>query len=230
MGREMGVPVWNIANGVWPGRADGREAQRAATAGTWEQMCLRWPVLRGKRVVLFLARLAEQKAPEVLVEGFGRVAGQLGENVVLLMAGPDYGVERLARSKAAGQDWAGRVVWAGGLFGAEKAAALAWAEVFALPSRHEGFSVAVLEAMRGGLACVITPACHFGRAQEAGAAEIVQSEASEIGAGLVRVMGRPGKAAEMGDHARALVEREYTWQSVAARLKEMYQAVAKKPR
>jgi glycosyltransferase involved in cell wall biosynthesis len=88
----------------------------------------------------------------------------------------------------------------------------------------------VLEAMRGGLACVITPACHFARAQEAGAAEIVQSEASEMGAALVRVMGRPGLAAEMGEHGRSLVEREYTWQSVAARLKEMYQAVAKKPR
>lgn len=234
LGREVGVPVWEIPNGVWPeggvagGCSDWRTAARAATAGAWEKLCGRFPILRGKRVVLFLGRLAEQKAPEVLVEGFGRVAAMLGGDVVLLVAGPDYGEQAKVRRAMEGQTWAGRVVLAGGVFGEEKAAALAWSEVFALPSRHEGFSVAVLEAMRAGLACVISPACHFARAGEVGAAEVVDSEAAAVGAALSRVLSVPGRATEMGDRGRELVEREYSWEAVARRLKGMYETVAGK--
>jgi glycosyltransferase involved in cell wall biosynthesis len=150
----------------------------------------------------------------------------LGEDVVLLLAGPDYGALAVAEAASAGQPWEKQVVWAGGLFGAEKAAALAWAEVFALPSRHEGFSVAVLEAMRSGLACLITPACHFARAGEVGAAEIVDCEAGAVAGGLQRMINTPGRTLQMGESGRRLVESQYTWESVSVQLKQMYEAVA----
>ena len=227
LGRRIDVPTFDIPNGVWPGGSTNLQQLRADTSTIWHDMCARWPALSGSRIVLFLARLAEQKAPEILVEAFGKALPKLPADVTLLMAGPDYGDEALAQSKCANQPWSSRVVFTGGLYGPQKQAALSHSEVFALPSRHEGFSVAVLEAMRHELPCIITPACHFARAAEANAAEIVPGDADEFASALIRVLHTPGRSSAMGLAARNLVESEYTWPRVASMLQQMYAAVLK---
>jgi glycosyltransferase involved in cell wall biosynthesis len=104
----------------------------------------RFPALRGERLLLFLGRLHAKKGTDLLIEAFRRVAPPLH----LVFAGPceDARLGNDLRERAKGL----RVTFAGPLYGDEKWAALAAAEVFALPSHQENFGIAVAEALASG--------------------------------------------------------------------------------
>jgi len=110
----------------------------------------RFPQLRGERILLFLGRLHEKKGCDLLVEAFRRVAPPLH----LVFAGPcaDSHLEADLRGRAEGL----RVTFTGPLYGDDKWAALAAAEVFALPSHQENFGVAVAEALASGVPVLLS--------------------------------------------------------------------------
>jgi glycosyltransferase involved in cell wall biosynthesis len=110
----------------------------------------RFPQLRGQRVLLFLGRLHEKKGCDLLLEAFRRVAPPLH----LVFAGPceDARFAAALRARAEGL----RVTFTGPLYNDEKWAALAAAEVFALPSHQENFGVAVAEALASGVPVLLS--------------------------------------------------------------------------
>lgn len=219
-GRELKAPVWDIPNGVFPGAVP----TPGETGEAWEGLVRRFPVLGRGPVVLFLSRLAVQKGADVLARA-ARELARTHPDATVLMAGQDYG--GLDRSLL---DGLSNVALTGPLFGEEKAAALAHAAVYVLPSRHEGFSVSVLEAMNAGLPCVITPACHFGRAVEANAAVAVPVEdAPALATAVGKLLDDPTRSAEMGERARDLVSHEYTWEAVTLRHLAMYTSILSTP-
>ena len=79
-----------------------------------------------------------------------------------MIAGPDqlgFKSEIQGRVRALGID--AHVVFAGALYGAEKAAILAATDIFVLPSFSEGVPMAVLEAMAWGIPVLATRACNI---------------------------------------------------------------------
>ncbi len=110
----------------------------------------RFPALRGQRLLLFLGRLHEKKGCDLLVEAFRRVAPPLH----LVLAGPcaNARYETELRARARGLP----VTFTGPLYGDEKWAALAAAEVFALPSHQENFGMAVAEALASELPVLLS--------------------------------------------------------------------------
>ena len=132
--------------------------------------------------VLFVGRLHEQKGVDLLLAAFEIVARR-HPTVRLVIAGPDYGVTLPPLHP--------RVVRVGPVYGRDKPAALADATVFCLPSRHEGFSLAVLEALACGLPVVISTECHFPEVAAAGAGVVTPLDPASIADGLLRVLGDP---------------------------------------
>ena len=110
----------------------------------------RFPQLRGEHVLLFLGRLHEKKGCDLLLEAFRQVAPPLH----LVFAGPSEDARFAAdlRARADGL----RVTFTGPLYDDEKWAALAAAEVFALPSHQENFGVAVAEALACGVPVLLS--------------------------------------------------------------------------
>ena len=107
----------------------------------------RHPQLAGKRVILFLGRVAQTKGLDVLARSFIETAKRFAD-AVLLVVGPDRGdTQRKIVRLLASAGLSDRVTFTGVLVGADKLAAFACADVFVLPSRMEGFSNAVLEAL-----------------------------------------------------------------------------------
>jgi glycosyltransferase involved in cell wall biosynthesis len=119
---------------------------------------------------------------------------------------------------------ADRVVFTGMLAGADKLAALAAADLFALPAVGEGFSMAVLEAMACGLPVLLTPGCHFPEAAEAGAGLVVTREVDALRDALRDLLAELDRRAAMGRAARALVEAGYTWAGIVSQLEAVYRA------
>jgi glycosyltransferase involved in cell wall biosynthesis len=113
----------------------------------------------------------------------------------------------------------------GPLYGDRKHAALRSAACFCLPSRQEGFSIAILEAMACRNPVVISDACHFPEVAEFGAGHVVALDPKELAAALRNVLEDPEARQRMGAAGFRLVQSRYTWPKIAERSVLAYQQV-----
>jgi glycosyltransferase involved in cell wall biosynthesis len=179
----------------------------------------------GRRFVLFLSRLHYKKGLDLLAEAFHRVAGECPD-VDLVVAGPDGGAEDDFRDLVRRFGLQGRVFMVGPIYGDTKLQAFAAASCFCLPSRQEGFSIAITEALACGTPVVITDACHFPEVAASNAGTIVSLHPTEIAMALIGVLSNRDAADEMGRNGRRLVFENYTWPHIAALTVSLYEAYA----
>ncbi|GAC1346221.1 MAG: glycosyltransferase [Isosphaeraceae bacterium] len=183
------------------------------------------PEIIGKFTLLFLGRLHVKKGLDFLAEAIADVAREHPQ-IHLLLAGADDGalVPFLKRRQELGIS--DRVTLLGHV--AREAARRAWgaADAFVLPSRSEGFSMAVLEALACGLPTVITTACHFPELREAQAGIVNEPSIEGVTLGLRSLLKMNAQERlALGARGRSLVESRYTWTRQAQRLAEVYRWV-----
>ncbi len=213
----FGPPVEIIGNGVQPA-----EYESIPDPGEFRSA---HPVLGDGPYVVFLGRLHPGKGLDLLTSAFGWVAGRFPD-ARLVLIGPDAGAREDVERVAGEAGLSDRVVLPGPVYGREKLAALAGAVCYALPSEHEGFSVAICEALACGTPVLISPECHFAEVERAGAGVVVERRADAIAGALASMLEDPDRAAAMGRRGRGLVFERYTWPGVAARCVELYQRYA----
>ena len=179
------------------------------------------PSLIGKRILLFLARLHIKKGVDLLVRSFLSLAST-HPDTVLVIAGPDAeGMRAHLEALTVGHEDA--VLFTGMLDAQRKWSALAAAECFVLPSLSEGLSMGVLEAMAAGKPVLLTPQCNMPQVATAAAGWMVEPALGELTEALQFVLSRsPAQNAEVGSRGRDLVQRQYTWASVAERMADVY--------
>jgi len=181
------------------------------TRGTFRRL---HPEVGDAPYVLFLSRLHYKKGLDHLADAFGLLAAKLPD-LRLVVVGPDAGarVDFEARIRAA--HLVERTHVLGPLYGAEKLAALVDAAAFCLPSRQEGFSVVVLEAMACGTPVVISENCHFPEVALASAGCVVPLQAAAVANALLKIVADPATGRQMGDCGQQLVRQNYTWPAIA---------------
>ncbi|HEY6141402.1 MAG TPA: glycosyltransferase [Thermoanaerobaculia bacterium] len=207
------TPCHVIPNGVAVPAADASAAARVES---------RWGIPPDALVVLYLSRLEPWKGADELLETFERVQAA-HPHLVLVMAGHDVcDAARRWRPRVEAGGYAQRVVFTGVVSGAEKEDLLHRADLFSLPSRGEGLSMAMLEAMAHGTAVMLSPECHFPEAERAGAGVIVERDPERMAAALTSLAAAPARLRAMGEAGRAWMGREYSWDAVAGRLLEVY--------
>ncbi|MBX3359082.1 MAG: glycosyltransferase [Phycisphaeraceae bacterium] len=206
-------PVEILANGIFvqeveplPAKGDFRAAH---------------PELGDDPYILFLARLQERKGLDFLAEAFIRMAARQPRARVVV-AGPDEGCREDFERRIRGAGLEGRVHLPGPIYGAQKLGALVDAACFCLPSREEGFSIAVLEAMAAGCPMVLSEHCNFPEVAAGKAGHVVPLDADRLAEALAAVLSDPAAAAEMGKRARAMVMADYTWPEIARKSVEIY--------
>lgn len=180
----------------------------------------RYPQLRGKKIILFLGRIDPKKGLDHLVKALREAPD---EKLALVIAGPDlvdYGDQ--VRALIAAQNLTEHVTFTGMLLGDLKLAALHAADVFVLPSRSEGFSMAVLEALAAGCPAIITEACNFPEMAAAGAGRVIGTNAGDLTGVLLELLRHDKLRHEMGERGKRLVHRDYSWPIIAARLAHVY--------
>ncbi len=212
--------VESIPNGV------GVDELGAAAAEDFFQTAYGFP---GERTVLFLSRLHYKKGLDYLGTAFEILHRGLPD-VHLVVAGPDDGAQDgfLRQITRAGLDAC--VHLAGPLYGDRKHAALRSASCFCLPSRQEGFSIAILEAMACRIPVVISDACHFPEVAEFGAGHVVALDPNQIAAALGSVLENREARQRMGDAGCQLVQSRYTWPKIAEQCVRAYQQTTAKAR
>jgi glycosyltransferase involved in cell wall biosynthesis len=183
---------------------------------------VRWRIPPEAQVVLFLGRVHPVKGADKLLEAFTRIAAA-HPRAVLVLAGPDeWQLERRFRHSAARAGVSDRVVFTGMVLGEAKRDLLARADLFALPSDGEGFSMAVLEALASSIAVVLSPGCHFPEVEEVGAGRVAPTDPGRLADVLADLLADPERLREMGSRGRQLVGRRYTWDAVADAMIDAY--------
>ena len=114
----------------------------------------------------------------------------------------------------------------GPIYGQPKLAALSRADVFALTSYGEGFSVAILEALAASLPVIISRECHFPAVSKSGAGLEISLNFKEFGLALTSLVDRPRMITEMSAKARSMAMGPYSWDTVGSAFHDIYEQVA----
>lgn len=118
------------------------------------------------------------------------------------------------------------VQFVGPQYDERKAAMLATADAFVLPSLSEGLPMAVLEAWSYGLPALITPGCNLPEGLAEDAALEMVPEVESIAAALRRLFAMSDlERRAMGGRGRRLVEQRFTWPRVAEQMCGVYRWV-----
>ena len=201
-----GAPTRVIPNGIFLEELDG-----TPPAGTFRA---NHPKLGARPYILFLSRLAHKKGLDYLADAYAMLHERLSQ-FDLVVAGPDDGQKASFEEAIEGYGLTDRVHVVGPQYGTDKLAALRDADVFCLPSRQEGFSIAITEALAMGLPVVVTKLCHYPEVSEVGAGVETDLDAKQVADGLEHVLSDPERARAMGEAGQTLVRERFTWPSVA---------------
>ena len=169
-----------------------------------------------ERIVLYMGRVATEKNVEALLQSW-RLVPMEGCRLVIVGEGP-------LRSTLQNSHDEGVLWWGYEADLATRIALMQCAEVFVLPSLVEGLSLALLEAMASGCACVATDAGADGEVL-AGGAGIVMSTlgvTSQLRTLLPVLRDQPVLTRELGRQARERVLEKYTISRNIDALEQLY--------
>lgn len=151
--RTYGIPRQNIEVVYWA--ADDRfgpaiEPERIDNV----RRCYRLP----RRYILFIGRLAKKKNLPTLLRALAELYARMPDAPGLVVAGPPYPQSSDTESASLVQTLGlgDRVQFVGGVPDEEVPALYAGAELYVLPSLHEGFGIPLLEAMACGTPVITT--------------------------------------------------------------------------
>lgn len=184
-----------------------------------------YPQLRGGSYVLFLARLDHMKGIDFLIDAFAIVSASYPD-LRLVIAGPDYGARQGAQEQARQKGIHERVDFVGMVGGDAKRALLANAVCLAQPSRHEGFSMSVLEALAMGTPVVVSDRVDVPGLAQSGAGAFVALEPACIAqaiATFVRSSADSVRSECARQGAKALIKERYTWKRIAEQMVDAYE-------
>lgn len=179
------------------------------------------------RYILYLGRIDHIKGPDLLCGAFAKVAAELPD-IDLVIAGPDFGYKVALEREIQLSGLSRRIHLVGPVYGRPKSSLLHKAMCVAHLSRHEGFSITILEALACGVPVVISEECHFPQVAAEGAGIVVPLDAQAGAQALLDLLSDGQALAAAGARARQLVERDFTSKTVASRLVDHYAALGKR--
>ena len=177
-----------------------------------------------KRIFLYMGRLATEKNVEALLQAWRRVDPR-DSRLVVVGDGP-------LRSSLMNQFNLPSLYWWG--YEPDQATRIALmqcAEVFVLPSLVEGLSLALLEAMACGTACVATDAGADGEALNGGAGIVMSTQGvtSQLRTLLPVLLDQPVLTAELARKARERALERYTIDRNIDAIETLYSTLLRQP-
>lgn len=176
--------------------------------------------------VLFLGRINWKKGLDRLIESMSSAPG-----VRLIVAGNDEeGYTSELKSLVTRRALQQRVIFAGPVYGDDKAALIAWARALVLPSYSENFGNVVLEAMAAARPIIVSAAVGVADiVRDNGCGVVIDGGAEQLGRAIERLVADRDTADEMGRRGKTVAAR-YSWDSVAAQMEALYQSLQRPAR
>jgi len=171
-------------------------------------------------LILFLGRLSRVKGLDLLIKAFARV--DLPARLVLV--GPDdedgtiKEIERLCRE----MDLGTRVLLPGPRFGQDKLQVLADSDIFVLPSVHENFGNAALEAAASGIPVIVTDQCGVASHIEDKSGLVVSRDEDSLVSAINELIVNCGLRERFKANA-VHIRQDFSWKEPILFQQQMYQ-------
>jgi glycosyltransferase involved in cell wall biosynthesis len=182
----------------------------------------RYPQIGDRPLIVFLGRIHPGKGLEHLVPALAMADVP---QAMLAVVGPDSeNFQATIERSIAERGLKDRVIFTGMLAGLDRLAALTDADLFCLPSDHENFGMAIVEALAAGVPAIISDHVAIWRdLVEAGVAAATAPNPTALAPELRRWLLDPDLRAAAGAKARAFVWSRYDWNRIAARWRGHYE-------
>jgi len=178
-----------------------------------------------KHIILYVGRLHKRKGVDFLIRAFNSfVQSWTGEDVALVIAGPDDGYRSVLEDLVEQLDLAGKVRFVG--FIPYLATAYQDADVLVYPSVYEIFGLVPFEALLCGTPVIVTDDCGCGEiVEEAKCGYLVHyGDVAGLGETLRFALEHPDVNARMVEAGRRYIEEHLAWESVVKQVEEMYES------
>jgi spore coat protein SA len=192
--------------------------------------------LTDEPTVLFVGKLRESKGAHLLLAAMDQVWPRFPRTVLVLAGGTEFGLGRTNRETPFLQELRrkietaqGRVVLTGFIPPARIPEAYLLGDIFVGPSQiEEGLGMVFLEASAAGLPIIAT--------RRGGIPEIVRdnlnglllqqySDHMELAAKIIRLLEDRDLRLRLGQHGRAWVQENFSWEMIAQRQEEVYDEI-----
>jgi glycosyltransferase involved in cell wall biosynthesis len=174
---------------------------------------------------LFLGRLHRVKNVEALLAAWASVIRRVPDARLVIAGVGSDAYERELRTAADASGIAASVSFAGFADAARKEELFRTSQVLVLPSRHENFGVAALEASARGLPVIVTPEVALSSFIAGnGLGIVVESKAAALADAIVRSLTDRVLQDRCRVLGTSLVAREFSEEHVGRQLRTMYEA------
>ena len=178
-----------------------------------------------EKIVFFVGRLVQEKGVHILLEAVPRILAVMPKTKFVI-AGKGPALDSL-RAQARHLGIEGQVYFTGYINDETRNALYKSAAVAVFPSLYEPFGIVALEAMAANVPVVVT--------DTGGLAEIVEhgtdglkcfpGNAPSLADQVIALLRNDSAAREMSKEALQKVEKEFSWQEIARRTRNIYQDV-----
>ncbi len=188
----------------------------------------RHPELDGKTVVLFFSRLDPIKGLNLLIPALGDLARRRKDFAFVLAGSGNSNYEAEVAALVKRHELEDRTVFLGLVEGEAKWSILQEADLLVLPSYHENFGVAVVEAMAAGLPVVISRRVNIWKeVSQAGAGLVTDLDPGEIAAALEQLIADKNLREKMGRRGAALVHEQFNVEKVTKGMVHVYEHIVR---
>lgn len=180
----------------------------------------KYPQIGQRPIVMFLGRINRGKGLEFLIPAVAQLANK---DAVLVIVGPDEDFRAQANALIAQHSLTDRVIFSGLLAGADKVAALADADLLALPSCHENFGLVVIEALAAGTPVVVSDQVGLHPdIKSAGVGGVVPMDTGALATELDRWLTDEALRKQASATARPWVLENFNWDTIATHWLDHY--------
>ena len=185
-----------------------------------------WPNFKGRRVVLFLSRLAKEKGLDMLLEIWGRI-NHRHPDTLLAIAGPDdRGYEKYVRDLIQKERLSQSVCLLGNVTGQKKLMLYSCSDIFILPSYSENFGNVIAEALACAVPVITTKGTPWKDIELHDCGKWTNVQADAIEDALYCLLKMPSaELTNMGQRGQKLICQNYTWDIAARRMRNVYNCI-----
>lgn len=182
-----------------------------------------------KTHILFLGRLNSIKGLDLIPEALSLLPGGVRDCIHVTLAGEgEAGYVSQLKKILMKHDVSHLVSWPGIVTGEHKYRLLANADIYLQPSKTEGLSISMLEAMASGVAMITTR--DVGLADELSrrqAAYLIDYDASQLAVAIAELVQDVRQRESLAVNAAALVNGSYDWSIVGKRYMEVFRSLGR---